>query len=128
MPMNPPRKCADPNCHRLTHYRYCREHRTIPTRLSSRNRLCMTLSELAGLCKHLSSKGVETRAELTESGVAIHFDNKIEKPRREDIGFRKLLAIKSANETTELVQSILRSFAREAQKKEKKNARSATAA
>lgn len=119
MPMTPPRKCIEPGCHRSTHYRYCRQHRAARTAShSARHRLCLTLSEIASLCDHLSTRGVSARAELTATGIALLFDNGIEPLQREDIGFEQLLAISNADETTELLQSILRTFAREAQKKD----------
>ncbi len=128
MPVTPPRKCTEPSCHRLTHYRYCREHRATRTATrSARHRLCLTLSEIANLCGLLSTKGVNARAELTGTGIALHFDNKVEPPRCEDVGCAQLLAISNADETTELIQSTLRSFAREAQRKDGKPARSAAA-
>ncbi len=115
MPVTPPRECAEPNCKRLTHYRFCREHRMSAARVSRRNRICQTFSELAEICVHLSSKGVEAQAVLSESGVVLSFDNKVQPVRSEEIGYAQLAAIQGPEETTELVQSILRSFARRAQ-------------
>ena len=113
MPVTPPRQCAEPDCQRLTHYRYCRAHRVGrgPTATNARHRLCLTLSEVASLCAQLSTKGVQARAELTESGIALHFDGGDGAPRRHDVGFAQLIAIAAADETTELMQSVLRSFA-----------------
>ena len=118
MPVNPPRLCAEPDCQRLTHYRYCREHRMATTQAGRRNRILQTLSELAGICAHLSSKGVDARAELTEGGVVLCFDNKIEPVRCEEISYAQLAAVQGRDETTELVQAILRSFAREARSRD----------
>ena len=128
MPMTPPRSCIEPGCPRLTHYRYCREHR-VPRAAThrTRHRLRQTLSEIAKLCDHLSTKGVRARAELTATGITLLFDNEIEPQLREDVGFERLLAISNADETTELMQTILRSFAREAQKKDSKPGRVAAA-
>ena len=114
------RVCDSPNCHSLTQHRYCRVHRAgqapAPTR-SEHFRLCRTLSEIANLCEDISTMGVDARAQLTGNGIALHFDNMIEPPRREDIDFAQLLTISNADETTEFMQSILLTFAR-AQAKE----------
>ena len=127
MPKRPPNKCAAPNCRRRTHYRYCRQHRAAATTTSWRFRLPLTLSEFANLCGDISQKGVDARAELTENGIALHFDNKVEPPQRADVTFQQLLAISTADKTTELMQSILRSFAREAQEMEQQQEPSAAA-